>query len=140
MMWKEKYKIGVPLIDQQHEELFNRVSDFIQTIRKEGAWEAKLEKIKETMAFMQEYVVVHFDEEEVYQAQIKYPDLENHKHAHAKFKEAVNGYVNRLDQEDYSEELMQEFGGKLMAWLIMHVAATDQKIGEYVEAQGGKIE
>lgn len=140
MMWKEKYKIGVPLIDQQHEELFNRVSDFIQTVRQEGAWEAKLEKIKATMAFMQEYVVVHFDEEEVYQAQINYPDLENHKQAHAKFKEAVNSYVNRLDQEGYSEELMQEFGGKLMAWLIMHVAATDQKIGEYVEAQGGKIE
>lgn len=139
MMWKEKYKIGVPLIDQQHEELFRRVSDFIQTIRQEGVWESKLEKVKETMAFMQEYVVVHFADEEAYQAQINYPDLENHKIIHAKFKEAVNGYVKRLEEEGFTEELMNEFGGKLMAWLIMHVAATDQKIGEYVEGQGGKI-
>lgn len=138
MMWKEKYKIGVPLIDQQHEELFKRVSDFIQTVRKEGSWETKLGKVKENMAFMQEYVVVHFDAEEAYQEKINYPDLENHKQVHAKFKDAVNGYVKRLDQEGYSEELVQEFSGKLMAWLIMHVAAMDQKLGEYVEGQGGQ--
>ncbi|RYD02159.1 hypothetical protein N752_27290 [Desulforamulus aquiferis] len=64
MMWKDKYKIGVPLIDQQHEELFKRVSDFIKTVRQEGIWETKLAKVKENMAFMQEYVVVHFADEE----------------------------------------------------------------------------
>lgn len=138
-MWKEKYKIGVPLIDKQHEELFKRVSDFIQTVRGEGDWESKLSKVKENMEFMQEYVVVHFNAEEIYQEKIKYPDLENHKKVHAKFKADVNGYVQRLEQEGYSEELVQEFGGKLMAWLIMHVAAMDQKIGEYVEGQGGEI-
>lgn len=138
MMWKEKYKIGVPLIDKQHEELFKRVSDFIQTVRGEGNWESKLDKVKENMAFMQEYVVVHFNAEEAYQEKISYPGLENHRQVHAKFKADVNGYVQRLGQEGYSEELVQEFGGKLMAWLIMHVAAMDQKIGEYVEGQGGE--
>ncbi|MEG6523562.1 bacteriohemerythrin [Desulfotomaculum sp. 1211_IL3151] len=138
MMWKEKYKIGVPLIDNQHEELFKRVSEFIQTVRGEGNWQAKLDKVKENMAFMQEYVVVHFNAEEAYQKKINYPDLENHQKIHAKFKADVNRYVQRLEQEGYSEELVQEFGGKLMAWLIMHVAAMDQKIGEYVEGQGGE--
>ncbi|RYD02158.1 hypothetical protein N752_27285 [Desulforamulus aquiferis] len=45
----------------------------------------------------------------------------------------------RLEQEGYSEELVQEFSGKLMAWLIMHVAAMDQKLGEYVVSQGGQL-
>jgi len=27
--------------------------------------------------------------------------------------------------------LMQEFGGKLLAWLINHVAAEDQRIANY---------
>lgn len=138
MMWKEKYKIGVDVIDRQHEELFRRVSAFIQTVQQDGKWEEKLAKVKETMAFMQEYVVFHFNDEEAYQEQINYPDLENHKKAHAKFKEAVGQYAQRLEKEGYSEELVQEFGGKLMTWLIMHVAATDQKIGEFVQSQGGK--
>ncbi|MGF7185854.1 hemerythrin [Desulfitispora alkaliphila] len=138
MMWKDKYKIGVPTIDQQHEELFNRVSAFIQKVNQEGDWEEKLEKVKETMAFMQEYVVFHFDDEEKYQEKINYPDLENHKEAHKKFKQAVNNYAKRLEQENYTQELVQEFSGKLMAWLIMHVAATDQKIGKYVQERGGE--
>lgn len=139
MMWKEKYRIGVPLIDKQHEELFKRVSIFIQTIRQDSAWETKLESIKESMAFMQEYVVVHFDAEEAYQEKINYPDMANHKKAHTQFKASVNEYVQRVQQEGYSEDLLKEFGGKLMAWLIMHVAATDQKIGDYVEGQGGQV-
>ncbi|WP_031514732.1 bacteriohemerythrin [Desulfofalx alkaliphila] len=136
MMWKEKYKIGVDTIDRQHEELFRRVSAFIQVVQQKTDWEEKLAQVKETMAFMQEYVIFHFDDEEAYQESINYPDLENHKKAHAKFKASVGQYAERLDKEGYSEELVQEFGGKLMTWLIMHVAAMDQKIGEYVQSQG----
>lgn len=139
MMWKEKYKIDVELIDQQHEELFKRVSDFIQLVQNKGVWEEKLDKVKETMAFMQDYVVFHFDDEEKYQAQIDYPDIEIHKEAHAKFKEGVRMYANRLEQEGYTEEIVQEFGGKLMTWLIMHVAKMDQKIGEYVNSKEGVL-
>ncbi len=48
-MWKDKYKINVPLIDEQHEELFARVSSFIKTVQGEGKWEDKRDKVKETL-------------------------------------------------------------------------------------------
>lgn len=139
MMWKEKYKVGVPLIDQQHEELFQRVSEFIKTVQQKGPWQEKIAKVKETMIFMQEYVVYHFDAEEVYQQEINYPEIESHKEAHANFKQAVGNYANKLEKEGYSEELVQEFSGKLMAWLIMHVAGTDTKIGQYVQEKDGEV-
>ncbi|MDQ2087450.1 hemerythrin family protein [Herbivorax sp. ANBcel31] len=139
MMWKDKYKVDVDLIDQQHEELFRRVSDFTSTIRSEEAWDAKLDKVKETMLFMKDYVIVHFNEEEAYQEQINYPELEIHKEAHAKFKEGINNYVKIFEEEGFTEEKIQEFGGKLMAWLIMHVGKMDQKIGEYVKSKGGQV-
>ena len=41
-MWKDKYKIGVELIDGQHRELFGRVSSFLQAVQGEGDWEVKL--------------------------------------------------------------------------------------------------
>lgn len=137
MMWKDKYRVGVELIDQQHEELFRRVSDFTRTIRDEEDWDAKLDKVKETMLFMKEYVVEHFDEEEAYQAKIGYPEIEVHKSAHAKFKEGVNNYIKIFEDEGFSEEKIQEFGGRLMTWLIMHVGNMDQKIGEYVKTKEG---
>ncbi|WP_246451885.1 bacteriohemerythrin [Alkalicella caledoniensis] len=136
-MWKEKYKIGVSLIDQQHEELFQRVSEFIKVVQSKGDWELRLAKVKETMSFMQEYVVFHFDAEEEYQKEINYPEAEGHKIAHKQFKEAVGKYAARLETEGFNEELVQEFSGKLMTWLIMHVAGTDTKIGDYVQRQGG---
>lgn len=137
-MWKEKYKIGVKAIDEQHEELFNRVHDFIRTVQGKGEWDARLAKVKETLAFMKDYAVYHFGDEEEYQKSINYPLYERHKYIHDKFKEEINKYAERFENEGYSEELVQEFGGKLMAWLINHVAGEDQKIGAFAR-QGGEV-
>lgn len=135
MMWKEKYKVGVELIDEQHKELFARLSNFIETVQNEIPWEEKLDKVKATMEFMQEYVVTHFADEEIYQEKINYPHVEEHKIAHAKFKEGINDYVKVFEEGGFTEEKIQEFSGKLMAWLIMHVGHMDQKIGQYVKTK-----
>lgn len=140
MMWKDKYKIGVENIDVQHQELFRRVSDFIQAVQGTGEWEDKLVKVKETLAFMKDYVVFHFNDEEAYLEEINFPDYYKHREIHEKFKDEVNSYGEKFAQEDYSRELVQEFGGKLMAWLINHVAVSDQKIGDYMKGGGEKRE
>lgn len=137
-MWKEKYRIGVEEIDNQHQELFNRVSDFIKTVRSEGDWEDKLEKVKETLDFMKDYVVTHFDSEEEFQKKINYPYQEEHKQVHERFKGEIGKFADKFEKEGYDEELLQEFSGKLMTWLIYHVAGDDQKLGEFVESQGGE--
>lgn len=136
MMWKEKYKIGVERIDEQHKELFKRLSNFIQIVQDDIPWKEKLDSVKETMAFMQQYVEYHFDDEEKYQKEINYPDIELHKEIHAKFKQEIYDYVQIFEQGEFTEEKVQEFSAKLMTWLIMHVGKMDQKIGEYVREKG----
>lgn len=131
MMWKEKYKVGVELIDEQHKELFNRLSNFIQTVQNPIPWEEKMDNVKETMDFMQQYVEFHFDDEERYQEEINYPDKELHKEIHAKFKQGIYDYVDIFEKGEFTEEKIQEFSARLMTWLIMHVGKTDQKIGKY---------
>jgi len=73
-------------------------------------------------------------------SQDNYPELEAHKKAHASFKEGIENYVKIFEEEGFNEDRIQEFGGKLMTWLIMHVAGMDQKIGEYVKSKGGQIQ
>ncbi|NBG87903.1 bacteriohemerythrin [Isachenkonia alkalipeptolytica] len=132
-MWKDRYKIGVERIDEQHRELFQRVEEFLKaTNDPQRTWEDKIEKVKETMNFMGEYVHYHFDDEEKLQEELGYPNIEDHKKAHEKFKKGIEEYIEKLENENYSEELVQEFGGKIMTWLIMHVGDVDQKIGDYV--------
>ncbi len=138
MIWKEKYKIGVPLIDQQHKELFHRVEDFVVILRSDGAWEEKLAKVKSTMEFMKDYVVVHFHDEEEYQKKVDYPGREMHKKIHTDFAAEVLEFARKFSDEGYDEDLVQKFAGKLLAWLINHVAAEDQRIGRWVESLGGE--
>lgn len=138
MMWKEKYRVGVDLIDSQHIELFSRLSNFIQVVQNENDWDEKLDEVKETMAFMQEYVVSHFDDEEKYMEEIEYPNIELHKKIHEDFKDSINDYVDLLGEGGFTEDKIQELAAKLMTWLIMHVGKMDQQIGDYVKEKGGQ--
>ncbi len=136
MLWKEKYELGVPLIDTQHRELFMRVDAFMQTLRSPVSWEEKVDKVNETLAFMKDYVVTHFRDEEAYQKKIGYPGLEEHTAIHSGMVAYVVEVATQYEQEGYNEKLMQQFGGKLLAWLINHVASEDQQISSYAKAKG----
>lgn len=137
MMWKEKYRIGVDLIDEQHKELFARVADFVSALREAAPWEDKLPKVKETLTFMQDYVVTHFNDEEEYQSSIGYPGFAQHHMIHEAFTDEVAEFGEKFANDPNNEELVQQFAGKLLAWLINHVASSDQRIAEYVRSQGG---
>lgn len=138
MLWKDKYKVGVALIDEQHQELFRRVGDFLQSVRSEDPWQDKLLHVKDTLQFMQEYVVSHFQAEEQYQLELGYPGFKEHKAIHDKFTLEVVDFAKRFESTGYEEDLVQEFSGKLLAWLINHVAATDQQIGKYAQEGADK--
>lgn len=131
MIWKDKYKLGVDEIDKQHMELFSRVNDFVVTIRSKGPWRKKVDKVNETLHFMQEYVVIHFNAEESYQLKVDYPGYEQHKRLHDEMVKYVTEVAEEYEREGYKEELMQRFAGKLLAWLINHVVAEDGKIAQH---------
>lgn len=135
MIWKEKYKVGVDLIDGQHEELFRRVTDFVETLRSPGEAKEKADRVSSTLSFMQEYVVTHFQAEEAYQKRMGYPDLPQHIKLHREMVRYVTDVAEQYHREGYNEQLMQQFAGRLLAWLINHVVAEDQKIAAYVKAK-----
>ncbi|HWP50311.1 MAG TPA: hemerythrin family protein [Clostridia bacterium] len=136
MLWKDKYALGVPVVDAQHQELFRRVEAFVQTLRSPAAWEERVMLVNETLEFMKAYVVEHFRDEEAYQLRISYPGY----HAHKKIHDDMVGYVlevtSEYERSGYNEQLMQQFAGKLLAWLINHVAAEDQRIADYAIEMG----
>ncbi len=131
MIWKEKYKVGVPQIDSQHEELFARVTTFVETLRSDKEWDEKVNQVNETLEFMKDYVVTHFRDEEAYQKEIGYPESESHKKVHSDMVAYVAMVSEQYEKNGYEETLIQQFAGKLLTWLINHVAADDQKIADY---------
>mgnify|MGYP001175585799 CR=1 FL=1 len=136
MLWKDKYLLGVPQIDAQHKELFRRVDSFMQTLRAPGDWRQKVPKLNETLEFMKTYVVEHFRDEEEYQKSIGYPGFDAHKQIHSGMVEYVLEVSQKYESSNFDETLMQQFGGKLLAWLINHVAAEDMRIADYAVKKG----
>lgn len=136
MLWKDKYELGVPLIDAQHKELFQRVDDFMQVLRSSASWEDKVQGVNETLEFMKNYVVEHFRDEEAYQASIGYPNYEDHKKIHSDMVNYVVQVSQEYEKSGFDEQLIQQFAGKLLAWLINHVASEDQRIATYAIDRG----
>lgn len=135
MIWKESYKIGVEEVDQQHKELFKRLKNFIHTVRSdEDDKETKRKKVAETLEFMGDYVDEHFSDEEKLQKKYDYPDYEKHHEIHEKFKAEIKEFADEFSENEYDEEFAMEFSGRLLTWLINHVADTDQKIGKHINS------
>lgn len=125
-MWKESYRIGIDLIDRQHEELFRATDTLVRAI------EANADKqtFRQTITFLKDYTVRHFQDEEAYQASIHYSGMEDHKKAHRKFTEIILDYERRLVESDFDIRIVKDLAGTLTAWLIYHVADADQRIAK----------
>lgn len=132
MIWRDEYKIGVEMIDQQHQELFKRLGNFIQTVRSNKEKSIKKKEVEKTLNFMSEYVVTHFEAEETIQQKYDYPDFENHHQIHEDFKAEISEFQKKYQKLEYDENFVLEFSGRLLTWLINHVASTDQDIAAHI--------
>ncbi len=123
-MWKESYRLGVERIDKQHQKLFKMTGALVQAAR-DGAGE---ETYKKALYFLKEYVVYHFQDEEDYQRAIGYSRLEEHIQQHREFAGKVQEYEEKLIENGYDQRMTKYLAGTLTAWLIHHVADSDQKL------------
>jgi len=131
-MWKDSLCTGVEIIDTQHKELFKKTEELMKAVNSTGA-DSK-EKCISTVLFLKDYAVRHFKDEEAYQQSISYPDFPAHKKLHEKFIGTVLSHEKKMVESDFSDKDVKEFIGMLVAWLLYHVADSDQKVGKAAAA------
>jgi len=136
MLWRDKYALGVPGIDSQHRELFQRVDAFLGTVRAAVPWDEKARRVGETLEFMTGYAAAHFRDEEAYQQKIGYPGFDAHRQKHRDMVRYISDTSEEYIRKGCDGQLMQRFAGRLLAWLINHVAAEDQQIAAYAIQKG----
>jgi len=127
--WTDVLDIGLPLIDDQHKELFAISNDLLDAIaRKEG--EAALVDIFKRL---REYTEYHFKEEEAYMRSLGYPNMEQHAKEHSKLIVNVNKLRKKIaNGDDVSPEMGAEF---ISNWIIDHIMHSDSKIGTYAKSK-----
>jgi len=127
-MWKEEFRIGNEIIDEQHRSLFAKTNELINLFRKSGV--TNKQECIDMVLFLKNYAARHFAEEEAYQKSLEAPNYEEHKQEHQEFLKTVLIHEQKMIETDFSHTEVQNFIATLLTWLLHHVAGSDQQIGQ----------
>ena len=126
--WDENLLTGNALVDMQHKEIFERISDLVQACE-EGS---DIEKLEDTLTFLVNHAIRHFTDEEALQREYAYPDDKHHKKEHEEFKAKVADLAQRFKESGSSAELSRDLNKIVVRWLINHIQNEDKKMSEHI--------
>jgi hemerythrin len=122
------FRIGIPVIDNQHEAYLNLLDDLFALGRDEIINRTKIEEAL-NRAFV--YAMEHFDSEEMLMESIKYPALDIHRKKHNEFREGVE----RLMVEGKflgAASFLQEVNRWMLKWVQDQIQTHDRALAEYM--------
>jgi hemerythrin len=128
--WNEGFSVNVVKIDQEHKKLVEMVNELTDAM-KEGKGKDVLGGILDGLI---SYTASHFQTEEDYFQQVKYPDAAAHKQEHAAFVQKVTEFKKEFDagRATVSVHILQF----LSKWLQSHIKGTDQKYSSFLNEKG----
>lgn len=126
--WREEYSIGVPEVDEQHQQLLRKMRQLSDSFR-----EGRTLDVQDILKFLAGYAVHHFNTEEVLMQESRYPFAKQHIREHKTFIQ----YFTRLCQEielsaPNSAYVTFRIQLLLVDWLINHTTKTDRHLGVYL--------
>ncbi len=125
-VWREEYRIGVDVIDKEHQRLFKIINKLFAFKEEENTsqWACQ-----EGIKFFKGHAIKHFEDEEAYMKSINYEAFEQHKRIHKGFREnTLPALEQELKQADYSPEAVEHFLGVCAGWLAGHTLTEDLAI------------
>ena len=128
--WDDDLLTGNALVDMQHQNLFERLSDLAAACE-DGS---DKDRLIDTLVFLQNRTIRHFSDEEALQLEYDYPEYENHKKLHAEFKIIVDKLAKRLEESGSSSRLSHDVNRTIVRWLVNHIQLEDKKVAEHVRA------
>jgi hemerythrin len=126
--WDERYAIGIPLIDAQHQELIRMTNELYKACLEEGDAGARL--FKATIKAAVDYVKFHFSAEEKLLENVDYPQIAVHKKQHEEFAIKILEEVTNF--EEGKKFVPNAFVRFLRDWILSHIALMDKKYAEYI--------
>ena len=126
--WRDAYKVDIPQIDGEHRALLNCINKLLREVH-----DGHTDRLEETLGFVGNYAVEHFEHEEELMRASAYPFLEEHQHEHRRFIDFY-GSLTREILSKPSDRLLLLFKINLFLvdWFINHTTRTDKHLGNYL--------
>jgi len=135
IQWGAYLATGIEEVDSQHRELFRRLNAFLD------ACDAGKEtgEILGMLQFLDDYVIVHFSDEERLQEKYDYPDRARHKQYHREFVRHLADLKRRFILDGPTPLLVKELNRHLVGWLLHHIAEKDRDFGQLVAERERRV-
>jgi hemerythrin len=130
MEWTTILGVGVSEIDDQHKKLIALINKLHDAMR---AGQGK-QVLEQTLQELADYTVYHFETEEKYMQQFKYPGYLKHKAAHAAFVKKVTDF-----QKDFAGNRLNvtlDLMNFLRDWVNNHIRETDKQYSALFNEKG----
>lgn len=126
--WSNKYATGIPVIDEQHQRIFQYLDEIDQAI----ALKSK-NAVQDVVIGLLEYSVTHNAfEEELMQAS-GYPQLHDHQGVHDAFRRRAEDYVRRISSGDNPVHLARQIRNDINLWISGHILHEDMRYVPYMK-------
>lgn len=131
--WTKDIEIGYPEIDDQHRQLFARVNRFTETIKKDR----DLSRVGPVIDFLDEYVRIHFKDEEGIMERNGYPFIDVQKDQHKRFTHYLAGLKREIEGSDGSDLYFLLFKIQVLVvdWLVNHTCKLDRHLGRFLRLE-----
>ena len=130
-VWKESYRIGVPLLDAEHKNLFLAINTYIESLQLNQGARYSIAVIDTIV----DYAKTHFEREETLMHERRYPHLTEHRLSHTNFLIVVEDY-KRLILGGFG--IADELGLFLSDWITNHEINADHQMKLYFESAATK--
>jgi hemerythrin len=127
--WQDYLSVGVEEIDRQHRLLLDKYNAFFEAYSEGRA----AEEVIRLLGFLEEYVAIHFADEESLQQRIGFPDFQRHRNQHLELIRKVAELRERLGSKGPAPDLVASAGLLMTGWLIEHISVMDRAIGRFMK-------
>ena len=124
--WDESLNVGIPFIDEQHQELFSIGRKLEQEILTQ-CMNADEKYLLKLLCEIREYVTYHFYEEEKLIKELNPHLFEKHKNEHDQFI----AWVNSIDCGELlqnPQKKLKEIKEALQKWVFEHILIEDRQV------------
>lgn len=119
--WKDSYKIGDSLIDEQHQHLFLLANNILSASGKDALTLCALQFYKYTRA--------HFAHEEALMRQVNFPGYKEHVEWHIRLITRLNETSLQIKNGTLDKQSLEAF---ISDWALKHIPLFDAPLAAYL--------
>lgn len=123
LIWNKSFELGIPIIDEQHQELIT-IANKLYQLNSQLNEDYNYDYIMAIIGELQAYTLYHFNTEEALLNAVDYPEFSSHKKEH----EAFIAYLKTINDEKIEREqdvFLNELLKQVIHWIFNHIKTVD---------------